>query len=220
MNRRTIRGVVFDMDGVLISSSDCHRRAFEQVLGAFSITGFQYERYAGWRTPDVFRDVFREAGVAAGEETVAESARAKSALAREWIAAAAPVAADCDSVLTALARRYRLALASSGSRASVEAFLDLSGLRTVFHSVLTGDDVTRAKPDPEIFSRSFAALGLPPEACVVVEDAVAGIEAARAAGARAIGYGLGRTAELEAAGADAVAGSLAELPALLERLAS
>ena len=127
-HRQLIRGVVFDMDGVLISSTDCHRRAFEHVLRPFDIHSFQYDRFAGWRTPEVFRQVFREAVVAVTEETIAASARAKSALAREWISAGAPIMPGCRAVLEQLSGRYRLALASSGSRESVDSFLLFSGL--------------------------------------------------------------------------------------------
>ncbi len=56
----TFQGLVFDLDGVLILSRDAHRRAFEAVLTPFGVDRFDYDRYAGWRTPEVFRSVFSE----------------------------------------------------------------------------------------------------------------------------------------------------------------
>ena len=210
-----IRGLVFDLDGVLVSSRAAHAQAFEEVLAAYGIHDFQYEGFAGWRTADVLRAVFAERSLRIAEDDLAACARRKSARAAELLAAQNPVAPDCVPVVTQLSREYRLALASSGSRAAVEAFLARTGLGPSFRSVLCGDDVRRAKPDPEIFRRSMEALALEPRNCVVIEDAVAGIQAARSAGARAIGFGSAREAQLRAAGAEQVVDSLAELGRLL-----
>jgi beta-phosphoglucomutase len=211
-----IQGVVFDLDGVLIHSRAAHAQAFQEVLMAFGITGFIYDRFAGWRTPEVFRAVFAEHSAApVAEETIAECARRKSQRALELLACGDRVAPDCVPALERLSRQYRVALASSGSRASVEAFLDRTGLRPAFRSVLSGDDVERAKPDPEIFRRSINALGLRPADCVVIEDAVAGVQAARSAGAHAIGMTTENPERLAAAGAAWVVGSLGELAQLL-----
>lgn len=210
-----ILGLVFDLDGVLVSSRAAHAQAFEEVLAAYGIHDFQYDGFAGWRTADVFRAVFAEKSLRIAEDDLAACARRKSARAGELLAAQNPVAPDCVSVVTQLSREYRLALASSGSRAAVEAFLVRTGLGPSFRSVLCGDDVRRAKPDPEIFRRSMEALALEPRSCVAIEDAVAGIQAARSAGARAIGFGNARAADLRAAGAEQVVDSLAELARLL-----
>jgi beta-phosphoglucomutase len=212
----TIKGVVFDLDGVLIQSRAAHAQAFQELLIAFGINEFNYDRFAGWRTPEVFRTVLSEhLPTPVTEETVAQCARRKSERAREILASSDPVAADCVPALKQLCTRYRVSLASSGSRASVQAFLDRTGLEPVFRSVLTGDDVARAKPDPEIFRRSIETLALSPENCVVIEDAVAGVCAARSAGAHAIGIATQHPERLEAAGAACVVGSLGELAQLL-----
>jgi len=210
-----IRGLVFDLDGVLVSSSAAHEQAFAEVFAAYGIHDFQYSVFAGWRTADVFRSVFAEKNLRIVEDEITACARRKSARAAELLAAQNPIAPDCVPVITELSREYRLALASSGSRASVETFLGRTGLGPSFRSVLCGDDVRCAKPDPEIVRRSIDALELDPHTCVVIEDAVAGIQAARSAGARAIGFGSTREADLRAAGAEQVVGSLAELGRLL-----
>ena len=62
MKRQGIRGIIFDLDGVLIDSTDCHRDAFQTVFAGHGIQDFDYTPYAGWRTPDVVVDVFRRAG--------------------------------------------------------------------------------------------------------------------------------------------------------------
>jgi beta-phosphoglucomutase len=212
-------GLVFDLDGVLILSRGAHRQAFQEVLAPFGILDFDYDQFAGWRTPEVFRVVFRQQlAEPVAEQTIADCSRRKSARARELLANGNHTAPDCIPLLTRLSEKYRMALASSGSRESVNAFLDRTGLRGIFQSVLSGDDVERAKPDPEIFRRSIAALGLLPENCAVIEDAVAGVEAARAAGAHAIGLGNGDTALLAAAGAQQIVASLGDLQGVLDLL--
>jgi beta-phosphoglucomutase len=213
-----ISGLIFDLDGVLISSSDCHRRAFEEEFARVGVYDFSYRRFSGWRTVDVFRAVFQEKNLTITEEILRDSARRKSARASELLAVQDSVAEDCVPVVRKLAGRYRLALATSGSRETVRMFLDRTDLGPCFQSVLVGEDVQHAKPSPEIFSRSIDALGLKPEACLVVEDAVAGVQAARSAGARVIGFGEEHVAELQAAGAEQVVKSLTEVAEVLGKL--
>jgi HAD superfamily hydrolase (TIGR01509 family) len=215
----SITGLVFDLDGVLLLSRDCHRRAFEEVLSGVGSFDFDYDDFAGWRTPDVFRTVFQSHPELQGnEDLVAECSRRKTARARQLLDAEAPLAPQCIPILTLLPGRYQLALASSGSRGSVQAFLDHTQLHAIFQSVLSGDDVQCAKPHPEIFETSMRTLGLLPMHCVVIEDAVAGIRAARSAGAHAIGMGNQYREQLTAAGAECVVGSLPELAGLLRVL--
>ena len=201
-----IRGIVFDLDGVLIHSAPSHAAAFEQVFARCGIHDFEYAPYAGWRTSEVIADVLARRGRSVSAEAVAEMAREKSRLARQLLEASNPLAKDCEATLAKLAGRFRLALASSGSRSSVDAFLKLTGSRSLFRSVLSGEDVTRAKPDPEIYVRSVEGLGLEAAQCLVVEDAVAGVSAARAAGCPVVGM-------VAAAGADQVIANLSELVA-------
>jgi HAD superfamily hydrolase (TIGR01509 family) len=214
-----VEGIIFDLDGVLIDSSICHRDAFQAVFAPYGIRDFDYPTYAGQRTPDVVADVFRRAGITAGPDVIAQTAQEKSRLARQFLGEKEPLVEGCPDVLQLLAARYSLALATSGSRASVEMFLDLARCRPCFRSVLSGDDVARAKPDPEIYRRSAQALGIPPDRCLVLEDAVAGVEAACAAGATVIGLTGTCTAKaLEQAGAAHIIHKLPELPELVAAL--
>jgi len=192
-----IRGIVFDLDGVLIQSAPSHAAAFKQVFARCGIHDFEYAPYAGWRTPEVIADVLARRGRTASAEAIAEMAQEKSLLARQLREANYPLAKNCEATLAELASGYHLALASSGSRPSVDAFLKLTGSRSLFRSVLSGDDVTHAKPAPEIYVRSAEGLGVDPAECLVVEDAVAGVAAGRAGWA-------GGTDEVGASGAVAV----------------
>ena len=217
LNEHMLDAIVFDLDGVLVDSAPCHRAAFEEVFRPLGVHDFDYSRYAGWRTNDVVESVLGRIGFDATPEFVTGLAGRKSQLAREKLAKSNPIDQDCLAVLGTLARSYTLALASSGSRQSVEMFLNTNNCAHLFQSVLCGDSVSKAKPDPEIYERTFDALQIDPGTGAVVEDAVAGIVAAKAAGAGAI-IGIAGTCpadQLLGAGASHVIHALAELPELL-----
>ncbi len=167
--------LVFDLDGVLLDSAPSHNRAFEEVFRPFGIRDFHYGRYAGWKTANVIEDVLRRAGLEPVPQLISDLSGEKSRLAREELRAANPVAPECIPLLTQLSQDYALALASSGSRASIALFLTSNECAHLFQSVLCGDDVSCAKPHPEIYLRTFATLDVAPLSALVVEDAVAGI---------------------------------------------
>jgi beta-phosphoglucomutase len=193
--------VIFDLDGVLMESTPWHAQAYSEVLGEAGVTGFSYARFAGMRTRDVMGVIAREEAKDWDAERLRVLSGAKTRRALELISTNRPIVPGCEEMVRALAERYRVGLASSASRDSVAWFLEASGLREVFGVVLTGGDVVSAKPAPEIYLRAIEALG--GGEALVVEDAVAGVQAGRAAGARVWGV-LTSSAEedLLAAGAE------------------
>ena len=113
-----------------------------------------------------------------------------------------------------------LAIATSSVSASAHPFLDRTGIRSLFGIVVTGDEVQRGKPHPDIYLRTSKKLGIPPEACLVIEDALTGIAAAKAANMRVAAipdrrFVDPREYEEEA---DYVLGSLSEIPDLVRRI--
>jgi HAD superfamily hydrolase (TIGR01509 family) len=206
------QGIVFDMDGVLLDSSPMHDAAYREALRAFPIPDFRYSRVAGMRSSDGMLAILKEHGIHLPGEQIAALAAAKSRIALAHIAAANPIVPGARTLLHALAGRFKLALASSASPAAVNAFLDQNDLRPLFHSVVHSGDVRSAKPAPEIFELAIERLGLAARTSLVVEDAVAGIQAAKAAGAVACGIPSTCGAdELEHAGADLIIHQLEDL---------
>jgi beta-phosphoglucomutase len=211
--------VVFDMDGVLVHSAPCHSAAFEKVLlENFGIDDFEYAPWAGQRTRDVIEAVLASKGIQASPEAIAVAATEKTRIALELIESSQATVTGVREVLCDLAEHgFVLALASSGSPQSVRSFLKTSSTEEIFRSVLTGGDVRKAKPDPEIYARTFERIGVDPHSCLVVEDAVSGVIAAIKAGASVVGVaGTCSEADLLAAGALTVLPNITELPGWLK----
>jgi beta-phosphoglucomutase-like phosphatase (HAD superfamily) len=109
-----------------------------------------------------------------------------------------------------------LAVGSSAPRENVDLILGAMGVTELISVIVSGDDVTRGKPDPQVFGTACRRLGMEPARCVVVEDAPAGIQAARAAGARTVAVLMHHAAE-DFTGADLIVDRLSNLS--VERLA-
>ena len=218
------RGVIFDVDGVLVDSYHTHFRSWQALARETGIR-LEEEQFAegfGQRSQDVIR---KQWGDRIDDQRVRELDRRKEWLYRQEIARAFPAMDGAAELIRALARDgFRVAVGSSAPPENVDLVLDRLGVRDVLAGIVTGEDVTRGKPDPEVFVIAAQRAGVLPTRCVVVEDAVQGIEAARAAGMRSVGVvSTGRSADdLRDAGADLVVRSLRELDvarlaALLDR---
>jgi HAD superfamily hydrolase (TIGR01509 family) len=207
-----IEGIIFDMDGVLWDSTPMHAEAYRQVMVSLGVRDFKYRPYAGRRTLDVVRELNRERQLGLSDVQCREQARRKTDAALAMLRETNPIFPGSLETLRELARSRRLALASSASFPTVELYLENNGCRGLFHSVLSGQDVRKAKPAPEIYQRSCERLGLAPLQCLVVEDAVKGVEAGKAAGAWVAGVTTSESAmALRRAGADRIIAGLAEL---------
>lgn len=203
MTTTVAAAVVFDMDGVLLDSGAHHRDAWRRLLAELGVEA----------APDFWRRTIgrpAEEAVAHLLERPVEAAEA-AALARrkrEHYAELAargllPVRGAPAFVATLAGAGVPRAVATSASRHDVEALLAAIGVRRHFEVVVTADDVRWGKPNPEVYLRAAAGLGLPPSACLVFEDSVVGVHAARRAGMRVIGLTTAHTArELLAAGAE------------------
>lgn len=213
---RAARAVVFDMDGVLVDSWRAHFESWRTVCRERGRELSEAEFAAGFgRTSrEVLEGLFGPGALSPQE--IAELDRRKEALYRRMVEHELPVVDGAVELAHELARAgFALAVGSSGPPENVELVVERTGLRPLLGAIVTGADVARGKPDPEIFLTAARRLGIPARRCAVIEDAPVGIRAARAAGMLAIGFsGTGRpAAELAEAGADLVVGSLRELSA-------
>jgi beta-phosphoglucomutase-like phosphatase (HAD superfamily) len=225
-----IRAVIFDFNGVLVDDEHVHFELFREILAeeGVAITARQYhEQYLGLDDRGCFEAALVEAGQAAdGPRLDALIARK----ARRYVAVASaglryfPGAAAC---LRGLAQHWPLAINSGALRPEIEFALDRLGCRAQVAAIVSAEDTTRCKPDPQGYALALDALrlhrgtgiaaaparaGLDPEHCLVVEDSLAGVASAKGAGMWAVGITHTYTAEaLREAGADAIIDSLETL---------
>lgn len=212
-------GVIFDMDGVLIDSYRAHYESWRQMAAAegLAITEEQFKGTFGRTSRESIRQLW---GRDLPDAKVAALDEEKERLFRAIIGRDFPAMPGARELLDSLAAAgVALAVGSSGPPPNVELSLDRLGKRPLFAAVVTGQDVRRGKPDPQVFMVAAARLRLPPERCAVVEDAALGIEAARRAGTAAIGLASAGRTRQELAAADLVVDRLAELsPEVIEEV--
>ncbi len=204
-----IRAVLWDLDGTLVDSTEYHWRAWVDTLSreGVSITYRQFLSTFGQRN-DSF--VPGWLGPGAAPERVRRVGEEKEARYRELIleGGLSPLAGASEWVRRLKECGWLQAIASSAPRRNVEVMLEALGFSGCFQAIVAAEDVRQGKPDPEVFLTAAARLGAPPARSIVVEDAPAGIEAARRAGMRSIG--LARSGAVM--NADIVVASLADLP--------
>jgi beta-phosphoglucomutase len=189
--------VIFDMDGVLVDSYHAHYLSWLEIARPSGLTFTEAEFGATFgRTSREIIEHFWGKG-RMGQAEIAAMDAAKEAAYREIVAWDFPAMPGAKETIAALhAAGFRLGIGSSGPPENVELVLDRLGIRPWIRAVVTGKDVTRGKPDPQVFLLAAERLGVRPPQCVVVEDAPVGIAAAHAAGMAAVGFvSAGRTRE-------------------------
>ncbi|MFI5273883.1 MAG: HAD family hydrolase [Ktedonobacterales bacterium] len=178
--------VLWDVDGVVIDSAEQHRLAWRQLAAE---NGLPYSDAAFWasfgrRNADVIPAMF---GVSGPPERIAALADRKETLYRALVAEQGQALPGAVALMAALhTAGYRQALASSAPLANVRLIVALLGLAPYLQATVSGESVAHGKPAPDIFLAAAQALGVAPARCLVIEDAPAGVQAAHAAGMRAL----------------------------------
>jgi beta-phosphoglucomutase len=207
--------VIWDVDGTLVDTAEQHFRAWSRLAAEIGkpFTRADFAATFGMRNPDIIRKLFFPD---ADDARCAELAERKEDLyrasVREEGTQLLPGVAELLAAFAAAG--WPQAVGSSAPPANLDLLLTLTDTCRYFAAVVTGDDVTKGKPDPEVFLAAAAKLGAEPVRCVVFEDAVAGVEAAKAGGMRCVAVtfvGHHPPEKLRAAGADLVVGSLEEV---------
>lgn len=206
---RAKRAVLWDLDGTLADSTAFHLKSWQAAMSpvGIDVTAARFLETFGQRNEAILPQWL---GARSTPRLVAELADAKESLYRAFVAKAglAPLPGALDWLRRLHADGWRQAIASSAPRRNVDVMVDALGIGDLIEGIVAAEDVRHGKPAPDVFLAAAAALGVPPSGCVVVEDAPAGIEAARRAGMRVIGTGPGATG-----GGDLRIASLDRLPA-------
>jgi HAD superfamily hydrolase (TIGR01509 family) len=195
--------VIFDMDGVLIDSGACHRAAWQALLEELGapVPAEFWRRTIGRPAHEAVLGLLDRA---VPDAEARRLSRRKHEHYTRFAARGLPAVRGAAAFVAGLrARRIPRAVATSARRVDVDRLLGPLGLLEHFDAVVTAEDVTRGKPDPEVYLRAAERLGAAPADCVVFEDSLVGVMAARSAGMRVIGLATAHTVEeLLGAGAE------------------
>ena len=181
--------VIWDMDGVLIDSGEFHYAAWGETLNALCrrpLTLEDFRRTFGQRNSEMLRAVL---GADITEDEIDLLATEKEQRYRTLVRTRGiqPLPGVLMWLESLHQAGWRHAIASSAPRLNLDAILDTVHIGNYFDALVTAEDVSRGKPDPEVYLAAARKLGVPPERCIVIEDAPAGVEGARRAGMACIG---------------------------------
>lgn len=187
-----VKAVIFDWDGTLADTTQAILQSFQKVLreAGCVVSDDFIERLIGIGTKKTILEAFRECQMRLDVSTLDKLAKEKI----ETQASLTDLVALFDGVaelLEALHGRVKIALATMSHRKVVEKLLSEKKLRQYFDVVVSADEIVNPKPDPEVFLASAAELGVAPEECVVVEDSLFGVRAAKAAKMKCIAVSSG-----------------------------
>ena len=181
-------GVIFDVDGVLVDSNPVHLETW-QIIGredGFDFTPELFFETVGQTTPAILRSRWNRPLT---EEEVQELGDRKELLYRQIVEKKSPAMPGAYDFARALHRQgYRLSVGSSGPKFNVDFILEKLGLVPFLAGWVSGTDVKNGKPAPDIFLATAEIMTRPPSRCVVIDDSLSGIQAARAAGMKSVGF--------------------------------
>jgi beta-phosphoglucomutase len=202
-----LRAVIFDFNGIIVDDEPIHFELFQRVLKEEDINLTEadyYARYLGFDDRGAFTSAYREHGRALSDSKLAQLIERKAAYYREEIKSKIRVFPGIQTLVPTLAKKLPLAIASGALRHEIEIILSSIGLLANFRAIVSAEDVTRGKPEPEIFLKALARLNaslasdhpISPTECLVIEDSKEGIRGARHAGMKCLAVTNSHPAEL------------------------
>ena len=195
-----IKALIFDLDGVIVSTDDCHYEAWKKMADE---EGIYFDKTINNRLRGVSRMESLEIVLERAEKQYSEKeklqlAERKNSYYKEFITKLTPtdILPGAKETLGALrANGIKIAIGSSSKNTPV--ILKQIGLDNYFDAVSDGNNITNSKPDPEVFLKAADMLGIPYGECMIVEDADAGIEAGKRAGMKTISVHGAKGADME-----------------------
>lgn len=215
-----LRAVLFDFNGVIVDDERLHLELFRAVLAeeGVGLSDEDYHaKYLGYDDRGCFTAALKDAGrghLAGDAAFIDELIERKAAIYMDAIEERCLLFPGVVELVRKLAADYPMAVVSGALRREIEAVLERGEIRNCFRAIIAAEDVGVCKPDPEGYVRALAALNssaspsIHPGECLVIEDSVAGVEAARRAGMRCLAV-TNSYAQDDLRGADWIVGSLA-----------
>lgn len=212
-----IKAIIFDMDGVLVDSEN-HHHATE--IAAFRHFGIELDpevnrKYKGVPLKKHFSSLVEELKL---KTSLDDLLNKQNENLEKVFSIDANLFEGAIETLQDLSSKYKIALATSSEKVFVEIVLKRFNLEKYFDCLVTADDIKKGKPDPEIFLKAAKLLGLKPNECAVIEDSLAGMKAAKAAGMFLIAHKAHHNRNLDFSLADFVVEDLREIPKILEKI--
>ena len=186
------KGLLFDLDGVIVDTAKYHYMAWKQIADELGIkfTEEDNERLKGVSRVRSFEIILEIGNVTMSEDLQEFYREKKNQIYVEYISNLGKeeiLPGVREFLETSKQQGYKIALGSASKNSMI--ILERLGLVDLFDAIIDGTKVSKAKPDPEVFLRGAKELGLHPGECIVFEDSVAGIKAARSGGMKAVGIG-------------------------------
>lgn len=202
-----LRAVIFDFNGIIVDDEPIHFQLFQRVLSEEGITLTEdayYARYLGFDDRGAFEAGFRENNRALNGEKLAQLIDRKAVYYQQAIRNHVAIFPGVKALIAALAPTLPLAVASGALRNEIETILATVGVNDAFRVIVSAEDVTHGKPEPEIFLKALAGLNARIAAsdqiaaadCVVIEDSKEGIKGARRAGMKCLAVTNSHSADL------------------------
>ena len=224
-----LRAVIFDFNGIIVNDEPIHFRLFQRVFAEEGMTLTEedyYTRYLGFDDRGAFEAGYRENNRALPSDKLAELIARKAVYYQQAIRDHVEIFPGVKHLIASLSKNLPLAVASGALRSEIEAILTTAGLIGEFAVIVSAEDVSHGKPEPEIFLKALAGLNdkaptqtpIAAADCVVIEDSKEGIKGARRAGMKCLAVTNSHPAELLGE-ADAIVSSLETVSlATLEKL--
>ena len=188
-----IRAVLFDLDGVLVSTDEYHYRSWKKLSKEEGFDFFDHEfnhKFRGVARMECVEIITKASGKQYTPEQKQELADRKNRYFADSLSTVTTevLLPGALSTLQELKKRGIKVAVASNSR-NAKTIIEQSKIKDFLDTIVDGYDIKNSKPDPEVFLLAAKNVGIPPSECLVVEDAVAGIESARRAGMKALGIG-------------------------------
>lgn len=199
-----IKAVIFDMDGVISDTEDCHRFATDKALFAYGVDVKKVDlsSYTGKSSRFVLSDIIKRNNI---DTTFEEFLQLKTKFFFEGLEQyLKPIPGVIELIKKIKAANFKLAVGSSSDRVVIEFVLKRFKVYDLFQAISSGDEVTNCKPDPEIFLKAALKIGENPLNCLVIEDSTAGVTAAKAASMKCIGFKSPNTINQDLSMADVI----------------
>jgi len=207
-----IEGVIFDMDGVIMDSEPIHYKVEKAILANFE-ESFEFEdhaRFVGQTTRDLWKTLCEERNLPQGFEVLAllDNADYMQELEKGEIT---PIAGLIELLKNLKAQKIPMVVASSAIRKNIDTVISRFDIRSYFEGSVSGQDVEKTKPNPEIFLKAAKVIDIKPENCLVIEDAKHGVAAAKAAGMFCIALRNLNSGNQDLSQADMIVNNLSEI---------